>query len=440
MSKALIIAKMTLLINIRKGTLWAIALVVMLMSSAAFYMTRSDGSLANELEIRIAYSYGIAYSILSLMIIALACFTVRSQIDARNLHLVTSMPLERKWIFAGQALALMIIALISELILVGTVFANSWYFSKGYSEQERKPVFEKYTKTRREVKPFYIKKRQVALDYAREQGIDVSELNGTDWYNLYHDALRRETLIGEGASRVWQFDLKEIPLEGETVQLLYKFQKGNKRNPVKGFFELTSPGYNIYFKKEIEAHQYAQGSVEIPINFIPDNGRFEVKFTNTANNSVVVNRAGLIFSYTKGTLWENINKCFLSQTLHLSVSSLVGLCAGIGLTFSVATFMVIMLYMIATGQPVFQLVMQDYEFTADPTFMDGVINNIMAAAIWLTKGLRAPELVSNMSSGLNIGWDYLLGSWLPAVAVYGILASLLGSFMLTGKELDKIQT
>jgi len=98
------------------------------------------------------------------------------------------------------------------------------------------------------------------------------------------------------------------------------------------------------------------------------------------------------------------------------------------------------LYLIATGHPVFQLVMVDYEFTIAPTFMDGVIHNIMSVAIWLTKGLKAPELVSNISSGLNIGWDYLITSWMPAVLVYGLIASALGSFMLTRKELDKVQT
>jgi len=440
MRKALTITKMTLLINLRKGTLWAIAFIVAVFSSVAFYMAKSDGSLVNELEIRISYSYGITYSILSLMIIALACFTVRSQIDAKNLHLVTSMPLERKWIFAGQAFALIIIAFIAEIILLGTIFTNSWFFSKGYEEAERQVAYDRYFNTRREVRPYYIKKRQVALNYAKEQGIDLTELDGHEWFYFYHDALRQETLIEAGKNKIWQFDLNDVPYEGETVQLIYKFQKGNKRDPIQGFFELTAPGYNIYFKKSIQAHQYVEDVIEIPINFIPDNGRFEVKFTNTGKNSVVVNRSGLIFSYQKGSLWENINKCFLSQTLHLSVSSLVGLCAGIGLTFSVASFMVIMLYLIATGHPVFQLVMVDYEFTIAPTFMDGVIHNIMSVAIWLTKGLKAPELVSNISSGLNIGWDYLITSWMPAVLVYGLIASALGSFMLTRKELDKVQT
>ena len=440
MKKALTIAKMTLLINLRKGTLWAIALIVSLFSTAAFYMAKSDGDLVNELEIRISYSYGVTYSILSLMIIALACFTVRSQLDAKNLHMVTSMPLERKWIFAGQALALVVISFLAELVLVGTVFTNCWFFSKGYDEDQRQLAEEKYFNTKREVKPFYLSKRQVALDYAKKEGIEVVGLGGTEWYNLYHDALREETLIGPTGTRVWKFDLNEIPLDGEKVSLLYKFQRGDKRASIKGYFELTSPGYNVYFKKEIEAHQYAKGVVEIPLEYIPDNGSFEIKFTNTGSTSVVVGRSGLIFSYRKGSLMENINKCFLSQTFHLSVSALVGLCAGIGLTFSVSSFMVIMLYLISTGHPVFQSVMSDYEFTANPTFMDGVINNIMAVAIWMTKGLQSPDLVGNLSAGLNVGWDYLLQSWFPAVAVYGVLAFILGSIMLTAKELDKIQT
>lgn len=440
MKKAFTIAKMTLLVTLRKGTLWAIGLVVALFSTAAFHMARSDGDLANELEIRINYSYGLTYSILSLIIIALACFTVRSQLDAKNLHMVTSMPLERKWIFAGQAIALVIISFIAELILVGSVFTNCWFFSKGYSQDQQTVALEKYFKTRREVKPFYVKKRQVALDYAKDKNMDVSSLNPTEWYNLYHDALRQETLIGPSESKSWKFDLNDIPMDGEFVNLLYKFQRGKKRSTIKGFFELTAPGYNVYFKKEIEAHQYAKGALEIPISYIPDNGRFEVKFTNQGDTSVVVNRSGLIFSYQKGSLMENINKCFLSQLFHLSVSSLVGLCAGIGLTFSVSSFMVIMLYLISTGQPVFQSVMNDYEFTHNPTFMDGVINNIMSIAIWLTKGLQSPDVAMNMSAGLNIGWDYLLQGWLPAVAIYGALAFIIGSLMLTAKELDKIQT
>ena len=440
MKKALTIAQMTLLIHLRKGTVWAIAFVVVVFSSLTFYLAKSDGVLANELEIRINYSYGLTYSILSLLIIALACFTVRSQIDSKNLHLVTSLPIDRKWIFTGQALSLIIIAFFAELILMGSVFFNCWFYSKSYDLEERKIAYDRYFQTRREVKPFYQSKRQVALDYAQKNEIDVTALNETDWYYLYHDALREETLVGSNQSRVWRFDLNDIPVEGDYVNLYYQFQKGKKRSPIEGYFELTSPGYNIYFKKEIKAHQYAKGSIDIPIDFIPDNGRFEVKFTNTGENSVVVNRSGLIFSYIKGSLWDNLNKCFLSQTFHLAVSALIGLCAGVGLTFSVATFMVIMLYLIATGQPVFQLVMKDYEFTANPTFLDGFINGIMGLAIWLTKGLQAPELVGNLSGGLNISWDYLLLAWFPAVAVYGVLALFLGSFMLSKKELDKVQT
>lgn len=440
MRKALTIARMTLLITLRRGTLFALAIVIVGVSTLAFQMARSDGKLINELEIRISYSYGLTYSLLSLMIIALACFAVRSQIDAKNIHLVTSMPLERKWIFTGQAMALVIIAVISEILLLGSVLTNSWWLSKGYDQAERDSAYEKYFKTRREVKPFYRSKRTVALTYAEQKGIDVSQLNGTEWFNLYHEALREETLINSNESRIWKFDLNDIPLKGESVYFNYKFQRGNKREPVKGYFEMTSPGYNIYFKKEIEAHQYAQGQIAVPIEFVPDNGKFEIKFTNTGTNSAVVGRSGLIFSYSKGSLVENINKCFLSQVFHLSVSALVGLCAGIGLTFSVATFMVIMLYLISSGQPVFQLVMKDYEFLAVQTAMDTFLNNVMHTAIWLTKGLQPPELVGNISAGINIEWNTLLFSWLPAVAVYGIIATILGSLMLTSKELDKIQT
>ncbi len=138
MKNALVVMKMTLRILLRKGTIYGVFVLICALATLIFYLGRGDGTLVNELEMRISYSYSLTYGVLSLLVIAMSCFTVRSQIDAKNVHLMTSMPLERKWIFTGQAFALIIVALLAELVLLSTIFVNGMFYSKDFSEDEQK--------------------------------------------------------------------------------------------------------------------------------------------------------------------------------------------------------------------------------------------------------------------------------------------------------------
>ena len=164
-----------------------------------------------------------------------------------------------------------------------------------------------------------------------------------------------------------------------------------------------------------------------------------MKFTNTGKYSTVLTRSGLFFKYQKGTIWGSAFKCFLTQGFHLSVTVLVGLCAGVGLTFAVATFMVIMLFIISSSQGLFVLVMEDFGFAAALSVGDKIIIAVLGSAMWLTKGLQPPGIISNVSSGLTLEWSYIISNWLPATLFYGIVAYFLGVWMISKKELDKVQ-
>jgi hypothetical protein len=445
MKDSLIIMRMTLRILLRKGTVYGLLGLICCLSTAIFYMSRGDGVLVNELEIRISYSYGLTYSILSLSVIALACFTIRSQIDAKNIHLLSSMPLKRKWIFAGQALAIIVVALIAEVMLLGSILINSYVYSSSFSAEEKKQASEKYLISHRKIKPVYVDKRELTLAYAEKGGKDATQMTGKEWYLLSRDALKEEQLIESGKSTTWAFDLGESPSSSkdqskENTSLIYRFQKAGKRDKVKGVFELTSDNDNFYFKHEIDADQYSFESFNIPMTSVPDSGKFTIKFTNTGKGATIVTRSGIYFKYTKGTIWTSLAKSFLCQGVHLIVTVLVGTCAGVGLTFSVATFMVMMLFVMSSSQGLFKLVMEDYGFTAVLTYWDHVGIFILNAAMWATKGLQPPEIISGLSAGLDLDMSHLLIEWLPAVVFYGLFAYFLGSWMIYEKELDKVQT
>jgi hypothetical protein len=440
MKQALIIAKMTLLMTYRKGTLLGISLVVALLSTLVFNVARSDGQIINELEIRLAYSYGMSYSVLSLIIISLACFTMRSQLDAKNIHMLTSYPISRKWILIGQALGLVGVALFVEFVLFATLAGNVWFFTKDSSVEQKTLVEEKFFKTRREVLPAYKSRRDIAIEYGEELEIDIPALNGEQWNELFERALRAEQLISPGKSKKWSFELNEGLREASGLDVVYRFQQADRRQKIKGLFELKSEAYSIYYQKEIIADQYADESFSIPSEYIPPDGKFSLVFTNQSGLATIITRTGMKCSYQKGTFYGNILKAGMSQIFHLTVTILVGLCAGAGLTFSVATFFVMMLYFMSIAEGIVRVVIEDYGFAATITFWDKAAMSIMNLSMWLTKGLQPPEVISMMSSGIDIQWQYLYGEWLPATLFYGVVALFIGARIIESKELDKIQS
>ena len=439
MKNSLVIMKLTLRILFRKGTVLSLLGLICGLSTLVFYLSRGDGLLTNELEIRISYSYYMSYAILSLSTIALACFTIRSQIDAKNVHLLSSMPLDRKWIVAGQAMALMIVAGLAELILLGSLLVNSYVYSKSFTPEEKEQASKKYLLSHRKVSPLYKNKRDIARAYAEKREISVEGIGGIAWYRLTRKAMREQQLIEPGKSLSWEFDLGEQPEVGENGELSLRFQRADKREQVKGYFELSAEGYNLYFKKEIVANQYKHESFSIPLSSIPPNGRFVIKFTNTGQQASVVTRSGIYFSYQKGTLWSNLFKSFITQFIHLSVTVLVGICAGIGLSFSVATFMVMMLFVMSSSQGLFTVVMEGYGYMPVLDFWDKTGIFLLNSGMWMTKGLQPPDIVASMSSGLDVGLYELASNWLPSVVFYGIFAYILGTWLLSSKELDKVQ-
>ncbi|NQZ58901.1 MAG: hypothetical protein HRT88_15730 [Lentisphaeraceae bacterium] len=440
MNQALVVMRMTLRLIMRKGTLWGMLAIIIALSTLTFSVARSDGILVKELEIRLTYSYGLTYSLLSLMIIALSCFTIRSQIDAKNIHLMSSMPINRKWLLLGQAFALIVVAFVCEVVLMSSLAFNSWYFSRSFDADAISLAKEKYFQPKRFVLPDYKERKELTIEYCEKYKIDLTGISDVDWENNHRNALMEEQFVAGGKSKSWSFSLDENPQQGETLAIIYRFQKAKRSEKITGLFKMTSSDASTYFEKEIEAHQYSEGKVEIPIADIPLSGNFKITFTNKGGSSVILTRTGLKVAFVKGSLSENMLKSVICQMGHLSVAVVVGLCAGVGLTFSVASFLVMMLYLLSVGQGLFDVVIEDMKFAFEMTFLDQLVIAVMEGGTWLTKGLQPPAVIDAISSGVNIDWTYILTAWLPVTLCYGLVAFLLGGYMLNSKELDKVQT
>ncbi|WDE95948.1 hypothetical protein PQO03_09495 [Lentisphaera profundi] len=138
MKKALTVCKLCLRLLLRKGSNKGLALLIVAIALFSFFSTKHNGVLVEELKVRVLYSFSITYTFLSIAIIALTCFTIRRQIDSRNIHQLCSLPLSRINIWLGQAMALFIIAFFLLLTLYISIGGQATFIKKIFHPKKSK--------------------------------------------------------------------------------------------------------------------------------------------------------------------------------------------------------------------------------------------------------------------------------------------------------------
>ena len=97
------------------------------------------------------------------------------------------------------------------------------------------------------------------------------------------------------------------------------------------------------------------------------------------------------------------------------------------------------LFLMSSSQGLFDVVMEGYSYMPVLDFWDKTGIFLLNSGMWITKGLQPPDIVASISSGLDVGLYELALNWLPSVVFYGFFAYILGIWMLSSKELDKVQ-
>jgi len=122
------------------------------------------------------------------------------------------------------------------------------------------------------------------------------------------------------------------------------------------------------------------------------------------------------------------------------VVAAIGLMAGVAFTFPVASFIVMVMFMLSVGADLFKQVVRETQLEgSEMDALDQVVVWITSFGIWLTKGMQPPAVVERFATGVSIPLDSLLVQWVPGLVVYGLLAGGIGVVALKRKELSKLQ-
>lgn len=443
MRKILVIARLTFLLALRNGMVWGTLGLTAGTAVFIFFASTGDNVLLNELKLRIHYSYALSYSLLTLIVISISCFTVRSQIDARQIHLLTALPISRRDIWIGKWLGLTLIAALAECVLIVVIFLSSSVYCRSYSAEEAKIAKDNFLFARYENKPVTVAIEEKISErietLVRETDLARNEVNEKIWNSIEQQVRREHQLVPTNGGKSWHFKIKRAPREGEKVDLEFRFYAENRRTPIQGTWTLSAPGKVEAFTADFSALPYEFNTIRIPAEQIPASGEFDLRFNGKDNPEVIFGiKTGVRIYQTDVTLLVNIIKAFCAQLIHLSVTAAVGLTAGVAFTFSVASFFSIVLYLLSLSSGFFAGVANELTHRFSFDLMDRIGIGIINFGIWLTKGLDPPDIIASLSSGISIPIHQLLLQWGPGIFIYGVVVALLGICLLTRKELDKI--
>ncbi len=440
MNKTLTVARLSFKLLLRQGSLKGLPLIIIALCAFSFFSASDDsGILIDELKLKTLYSFSISYTFLSVAVIALTCFTIRRQIDSRNIYQLCSLPLSRFNIWLGQALALFAASLLLLVCLYSTLIASIYIFQKSFPLEERNALSKSISSPEKQVKPIFLSDYDLIIKTVQEKGGKLQAgMPPEIWDAIHLEVIREAQTLETQESKTYEFDLGQRP---STEFFTFHFRPFFLGENADFKFELlpdlnAPPNYSMMDKTT----QARKTFLQMPSSAIPSDGRIFIKITNLHSGSVNIQRnSGIYCSFTSSTVNLNLIKAFSSHSLHLAIFVILGMTCATALTFATASFASFSLFLLSLSYGFFQGIAKDMLFMYEPPFSKIFASKTIESLLWIVKGLQAPPVIENFSQSRLIENYNVFGLWLPSALVYGLIISALGVYLFNKKELSLLE-
>ena len=278
MRQLLAIASLTFRLPFRRAGGYLLLLTTVATSVLTFMVCRSDGKLVNELMLRSRYGLYVGVTTLSLIVLFMACTSLRGDLEARRLHLLTSYPVPRAMIFMGKWLGLYAFSFLGLLLVCGSILTCAvWLWRAEPDPAIRQAAKTEVLTVRREVLPDlnYLRlrlRREVdeeitAMREAKQYptGIDEGQLRTV----LYQQAYRHWQVLTPDGTMTWLFDLGEQPPPDERLTVTYRYYATDKVQAARLRWGVGMQGQREHQIAHTETVPFATGEFTVSASLVP---------------------------------------------------------------------------------------------------------------------------------------------------------------------------
>ena len=435
-------ARLTLKLLVRNRAVHAVLALVLVVSAGVFWNARADGQLINELPVRIQYSLGITYALMTLVMMALACFAVRSQLDQKQIHTVTSRPISRLQIYFGQWLGVLMLAIVAEGVMLAGLLTLTWHHAGSYDEEARNAAWQEFGVVRYEAHP---QQRDLG-DLVDEEIVRLREIGTLEGRvtadfraTLASNVRSTQQLCLPNAKRTWRFALPKEPSEGETVELRFKYYAGGRPESLPLTWDIAAQDSQQGYTVKVERSASRRHTLKIPMAEFPKSRSIAVTLTNHSDREIILGRtSGVRIRYIDGGWLSNMLRGAGLHVLHLGTVCAVGMMAGIAFTFPVAVFVSLALFLSSMAGQFFSGIARELLSHDGITLAERLAVVMIKTGQWLTGGMQPPELIRSLATGVVVSWGDS-SVWIMQTLMYCLIAAALGCVILQRKELSKLQ-
>lgn len=372
-----------------------------------FTVSRSDGELINELKLRIRFGLAFSLAFTFLVMLWQACISMRSDIGSKRMHMLTSHPIRRAWIYLGKWSGLVAYGFVAVLASTTTVLVAAWIMYGGTIDEAQKEVVRsKFWPRMRHVGPLEDDPEELAKnDYNRKLLAGELQPNhdATDTLlKLRAEIIRKQRLVPKNGAKHWEFDLSDCPRNGDFVYLNYRFfTHGNQAVSYAWLIGDRAMINPLQFNRDKD-RPYRNYTIPIPVSIIPEGDRLGVEFHGFDNPELLFYQdTGAQISYKEGTWMGNLPRFLILCLAHLALVVAAGLTFSTAFTMSVAAFVSSVFYLVALSSGFFLKAAENIHLENDTWLMKaGAI--LTRAALFLVTGLEMPDVVTPMSQSISI--------------------------------------
>jgi hypothetical protein len=419
-----------------------------------------DGTAMGQLQIALTYSLGVVVALISTTTLWLACSLLSREIEAYNLHMVTTKPCPRWVIWLGKWFGVFLMHAVILLISAGIIYGLiQWRIHRGhFSENEM-------TKVRNEVlvgrRAFFPETpdfdRLVEEEYQRRK----DEFDDNHNPDVVKTEIRRQvtansTEVAPGMTRFWLFKNVRIARDQEVFFLRYRHYVGStaqsSQKEIAGIWLLRDPSAGDQERYIPNAQKVMSGSwheLRISPEFVSEDGTVVIGYQNiepapeddASSQSVIFQIAdGPVLLVRVTGFLSNYARSMILALFQIAFLAALGCTVGAAFSTPVAAFVAVSYLVIGMSvQAAVSAPLKDdsgkYQYKGA---VEMVAHRIAQGVSTVVVSVDDFDATSNLARGRLIEFSRIGRALLSLMVLRGGVIALVGMWVLTRRELGAV--
>ncbi|MBL7214736.1 MAG: hypothetical protein ISS71_03550 [Phycisphaerae bacterium] len=448
------VAKVTFSHAIRMKIAVVVLLLLIVLLPLMSMIIDGDGTLVGKLQTFSSYGLGLVGFLLSILTIAISCFTLSNDLKRNHIYLTVTKPIRRFELVFGKLLGTVLLNLILLTlfgsILYGGILLIPLISDAPHSETARakhefftariglKPELDMETLSQKARERFEALKTKKQLP----EGMSVSRVMA----ELHSEEVMKAKSVAPGRQKVWEFENVRIknPQDPNTVIFIrYKYQTSVEPSDGQVFGQwrigdlrqydaggMTTQIYGIDRQEATRTvHEFA-----VPADAVTSDGYLAVAFRNDPGlNRTVIIPEDVEVLYRTGTFTGNYFRVIVLIFVQLIFLSILGIALTTFLSFPIAILFSVSVFFVGL---INFFIIDAIEALGKTMFI--VYNFIIKPILWFLPHFdQMYQPGWYIVDGKTLEWTFLFSTIGTTLCIKGLLLLLAGMFIFSRREVAK---